>query len=190
MRVALCASRPEWEDRPCSSEISPLLGGGLLRELDSVSLLRSNPYNHEMARGITVLVADILCSTRTFPRLVNPPQQTANSKQQTANSPYTYCCKYQKLKSQQYCTPEAVSSTMLKRCGRICRIFWRYVYVNCQYQYQYAYAYAYAYGMHTKRSKSKEGAFHRAPKLPRICRQERSRAHTRALPAPPFPKHA
>ena len=54
LRVALCASRTEWEDRPCSSEIPPLLGGGLLRELDSVSLLRSNPSNHEMARGIIV----------------------------------------------------------------------------------------------------------------------------------------
>ena len=54
LRVALCASRTEWEDQPCSSEIPPLLGGGLLRELDSVSLLRSNPSNHEMARGIIV----------------------------------------------------------------------------------------------------------------------------------------
>ena len=60
---------------------SPLLkrdlapsGRGLLRELDSVSLLRSNPSNHETARGIIVNRRNTLL---TFPRLVNPPQQTA-----------------------------------------------------------------------------------------------------------------
>ena len=81
LRAALCASRTEWEDHPCSSEIPPLLGGGLLRELDSVSLLRSNPSNHEMARGIIVSRRHTLLDVDFSSPSKSP---TANSKQQTA----------------------------------------------------------------------------------------------------------